>query len=320
MLTGGGGICGDCLTKGYLEKNVECFSPPYLFRKDGSGLLASRPLTAAAPTTSGYGQALAIDTPQAGTIGKVGLVRLGAPTHSEDQGQRYVPLSFTASGTRVRATSPATSNLAPAGYYMLFVTDTAGVPSVAKIIRLQRGLLNPSPPAGTLIAGVGARCVDVEGGAAVDHAALWMNACSSSASQRWVSSTADRPLRSLGRCVEVAGNPRRSTARVELNTCAAGSRQGWERRDSDRTIRSAAAPSLRLQPKAGSTAYQARLEVATCAPGAVAQRWTWRREARRGPGRTKALVRGPGLLVGDTGIEPVTSSVSGKRATAAPIA
>gem|GEM_PF-2663055 len=31
-------------------------------------------------------------------------------------------------------------------------------------------------------------------------------------------------------------------------------------------------------------------------------------------------VRGRFVLVGDTGIEPVTSSVSGKRATAAPIA
>ena len=30
--------------------------------------------------------------------------------------------------------------------------------------------------------------------------------------------------------------------------------------------------------------------------------------------------RGPSAMVGDTGIEPVTSSVSGKRATAAPIA
>src|SRR5687768_3415743 len=32
------------------------------------------------------------------------------------------------------------------------------------------------------------------------------------------------------------------------------------------------------------------------------------------------LVRGRSVLVGDTGFEPVTSSVSGKRATAAPIA
>ena len=32
------------------------------------------------------------------------LVRLGAPTHSEDQGQRYVPLAFTAAGTTLTAT------------------------------------------------------------------------------------------------------------------------------------------------------------------------------------------------------------------------
>jgi len=41
VLTGGGGICGDCTTKGYLEKNIEYFSPPYLFDKDGSGRPAS---------------------------------------------------------------------------------------------------------------------------------------------------------------------------------------------------------------------------------------------------------------------------------------
>ena len=42
-------------------------------------------------------------------IRKLGLVRLGAPTHSEDQSQRYVPLSFTAAGTtldRGRAQQP----------------------------------------------------------------------------------------------------------------------------------------------------------------------------------------------------------------------
>ena len=84
-----------------------------------------------APATAGYGQSVAIASAQASTIAKVGLVRLGAPTHSEDQGQRYVPLSFSVAGTTITATSPATSDIAPAGYYMLFVTDAAGVPSVA---------------------------------------------------------------------------------------------------------------------------------------------------------------------------------------------
>ena len=36
VMTGGGGICGSCTTKGYLEKNIEYFSPPYLYNKDGA--------------------------------------------------------------------------------------------------------------------------------------------------------------------------------------------------------------------------------------------------------------------------------------------
>ena len=130
-----------------------------------------------APATAGYGQNVAIASAQASTIAKVGLVRLGAPTHSEDQGQRYVPLSFSVSGTTITATSPATSNIAPAGYYMLFVTDTAGVPSVAKIVKLERGAVTPPPSAGTPIVGIGGRCIDIRGGAAVNRADLLMNTC-----------------------------------------------------------------------------------------------------------------------------------------------
>lgn len=158
VLTGGGGICGSCQSKGYLEKNVEYFQPPYLFKADGSGQPADRPVIDSAPETAGYGQNLVITSAQAGSIAKVGLVRLGAPTHSEDQGQRYVPLSFSTLGTTITAASPATSNIAPAGYYMLFVTDSAGVPSVAKIIQLQRGGSNPPPPSnGSPITGIGGR-------------------------------------------------------------------------------------------------------------------------------------------------------------------
>src|SRR4051794_2186140 len=40
----------------------------------------------------------------------------------------------------------------------------------------------------------------------------------------------------------------------------------------------------------------------------------------RAPASASMQVRGCFVMVGDTGIEPVTSSVSGKRATAAPIA
>jgi hypothetical protein len=137
VLTGGGGVCASCVDAGYLEKNVEYFEPPYLYKKDGSRQRASRPEIDAAPTTATYDQTFNITAADAGSIAKVGLVRLGAATHSQDQGQRYVPLSFSATGSTIKARAPATSNIAPAGYYMLFITDDAGVPSVAKMVRLQ---------------------------------------------------------------------------------------------------------------------------------------------------------------------------------------
>ena len=64
-------------------------------------------------------------------------VRLGSVTHAFDQNQRYVPLAFTRSGTGVVVTPPASRNVAPPGHYMLFLLDTNGVPSVAKIQRVK---------------------------------------------------------------------------------------------------------------------------------------------------------------------------------------
>ena len=43
-------------TMGYLEKNIEYFEPPYLYKKDGSGQKASRPVIGSAPATATYGK------------------------------------------------------------------------------------------------------------------------------------------------------------------------------------------------------------------------------------------------------------------------
>jgi hypothetical protein len=137
VLTGGGGVCASCVSAGYLQKNIEYFEPPYLFKQDGSGQKATRPAIQDVPSTATYGQDFEISSAQADSIAKVGLVRLGAATHSQDQGQRYVPLDFDVEDDTITATAPATSNIAPAGYYMLFIVDNAGVPSVAKMIQVQ---------------------------------------------------------------------------------------------------------------------------------------------------------------------------------------
>ena len=146
VLSAGGGICGTCDQVGYLAKNAEVFTPPYLFQKDGSGQLAPRPTISSAPSSAGYGSQIQIATPDAASIGKVALVRLGAVTHSVNMEQRYVPLSFTAGSSSLTATVPTNVNAAPPGYYMLFILDGAGVPSVAKMVRLDSTAPPPPPP------------------------------------------------------------------------------------------------------------------------------------------------------------------------------
>ena len=143
VLSSGGGICGTCDTVGYLAKNAEIFSPPYLFQSDGT--LAPRPTVDAAPSSAGYGASLDIGTGNPAGIRKVALVRLGAVTHSDNMEQRYVPLSFTAGATSITATAPANANVAPPGYYMLFIVDANGVPSVARMLQVVPG--NSAPTA-----------------------------------------------------------------------------------------------------------------------------------------------------------------------------
>ena len=135
VLSAGGGICGTCDQVGYLAKNAEIFSPPYLFQADGT--LAPRPAIDAAPASTTYGAPMEIATGNPASIRKVALVRLGAVTHSNNMEQRYIPLSFTAGATSLTATAPANANIAPPGFYMLFIIDANGVPSVARMVSVQ---------------------------------------------------------------------------------------------------------------------------------------------------------------------------------------
>jgi hypothetical protein len=141
VLSSGGGICGTCDQVGYLAKNAQIFSPPYLFRADGTP--APRPAIDSAPSSIGYGDTLTVGTADPAAITKVALIRLGAVTHSDNMEQRYVPLSFTAGATSLTATGPANANVAPPGPYMLVIVDSSGVPSVASMISV-RGSAAPT--------------------------------------------------------------------------------------------------------------------------------------------------------------------------------
>jgi hypothetical protein len=65
------------------------------------------------------------------------LLRAGAATHSFNMDQRHIGLTINGrTSSRLTVTSPPNSNIAPSGFYMLFVVDNAGVPSVGQFVRL----------------------------------------------------------------------------------------------------------------------------------------------------------------------------------------
>jgi hypothetical protein len=116
------------------DYTAEIFTPPYLFKGDGTA--ASRPAINSAPTTVTYGQQFQVLTDQAANISKVTFIRLSAVTHSFNQNQRMNVLSFTAGSGSLTVNAPGNANLAPPGHYLLFIVDANGVPSVAKIVQI----------------------------------------------------------------------------------------------------------------------------------------------------------------------------------------
>jgi hypothetical protein len=136
VFSGGGGGCGGgCASN---RQNVEIFYPPYLFKKDGSGQLIERPVITQAPATAAYGTVFEISSPDATITKSAVLMRLGSATHAFDQGQARVPISLERRSVGVlRLMAPANVNIAPPGVYMLFIIDSAGVPSKAQMIKLQ---------------------------------------------------------------------------------------------------------------------------------------------------------------------------------------
>jgi hypothetical protein len=83
-----------------------------------------------------YGSNVFVGTPDAATITSAALIRTGAVTHFFDQNERYIPLSFTQTSGGLTITGPANANLAPPGYYMLFIVNSAGVPSIAPFVQV----------------------------------------------------------------------------------------------------------------------------------------------------------------------------------------
>lgn len=136
VLVGGGGAPGPLR-----NMDAEIYYPPYLFAADGSGQLARRPLVLGGPSTMAWnrGYPLRMESFKAARgVKRVTLVRAGADTHNWNNEQRFFDLEFRWSGTdeKLRVFTPAHANIAPPGYYLLFVFNQLGVPSVGRVVKI----------------------------------------------------------------------------------------------------------------------------------------------------------------------------------------
>ncbi len=122
---------------------IEIYSPGYLldFRE------GERPVINSAPDNISYGQPFTIETSH--QITAIRLIRIGAMTHSINTDQRSIGLvvpdpDLSLGGIRYILTAPPNANIAPPGFYMLFVlrdkrysiSGESMLPSIAKIVKL----------------------------------------------------------------------------------------------------------------------------------------------------------------------------------------
>jgi hypothetical protein len=126
------------------ELRIELYEPWYFGRPD-------RPTIANAPATAVIGSAIQVQTPQAASISRVVLLRLGSCTHSFNSDQRYVGAAFTRGAGVLNVTLPNNPHVLPPGPYLLFVLQPgqnagvpAEVPSIGRHIRVD--LAVPATP------------------------------------------------------------------------------------------------------------------------------------------------------------------------------
>jgi hypothetical protein len=173
-------------SRGSYQPAIEIYTPAYLYDANDRLITTGRPQIASLSTLGpvGYGATISVPYTSASSISSAVLVRPGSSTHAFDMDQRLVGLCGPApqpacagSGGALSLTMPPNGNVAPPGWYMLFLLDAAGVPSHAEFIQLSP--YATTPPAGVIAAP--ASDVTINAGQAVDFATT-----TSAAQYSWV--------------------------------------------------------------------------------------------------------------------------------------
>jgi hypothetical protein len=113
-----------------IERTIEVFSPPYLFRGD-------RPAITDSPDQIAHGQVFSVMVNRARQIGLVVLMRPEVLTHVTNTDQRLLQLEFhVENDEKLTIQGPPTPAHMPRGFCLLFVLDKEGVPSVGKFLKV----------------------------------------------------------------------------------------------------------------------------------------------------------------------------------------
>jgi hypothetical protein len=121
---------GDNSIPGTFEQRIEVYSPPYLYH-------GSRPAITDGPTALQRGAIADFTTPDPHSIATAKLIRPSSVTHTTDVEQRSVALDIVRKDGAISLAVPTQAGLVPSGWYMLFVTDRTGTPSVARWVHVQ---------------------------------------------------------------------------------------------------------------------------------------------------------------------------------------
>jgi fibronectin type 3 domain-containing protein len=161
--------------RGSYQPAIEIYTPAYLFDANDRPVTNRPSITAVSPSSGaiGYGAPFSVSYTSASAITSAVLVRPGSVTHAFDMEQRLIGLCGPApqppcsgSGT-LNLTTPPNGNVAPPGYYMLFLLDSNGVPSTARFIQLSP--YGTAPPVGAIASP--ATDMTIPAGAAVSFSA-----------------------------------------------------------------------------------------------------------------------------------------------------
>ena len=130
-------------SRGSYEPAIEIYTPPYLYDANDNLITTNRPaITMVTPGVLGYNASFSVNYNSALPISSAVLVRPGSSTHAFDMEQRLIglcgasPQPACVGSGQLNLTTPPNGNIAPPGYYMLFLLDSAGVPSVAQFIQI----------------------------------------------------------------------------------------------------------------------------------------------------------------------------------------